>query len=137
MTESFTTKRALTLDGAKKMAAAAETEARRNEWRVTIAIADDGGNLVFLQRLDGAPAGSVGGATGKARTAALFGRPTKVLEDVVAGGRTALLAMPDLVPLEGGLPIVADGRTVGGIGVGGATSSEDAQIAQAGIDALD
>ena len=133
---SLPSKKTLTLAAARTMMAAAEAEAGRNGWRVSIAIVDDGGHPLLFQRLDGASPGSPGIAAGKARTAAMFRRPTKGMEDMVNGGRVAFLAAPDVVPLEGGLPIVVDGETVGGIGVSGVTSAQDAMIGQAGIDAL-
>jgi len=133
---SVVQKYALTLDGAKKAAAAAEVEAVKNGWNVVIAVTDDGGNLLYLQRLDGTQASSSETASRKARTAALFKRPTKALEDAVAGGRVSLLSLPNVTPLEGGLPIVYKGEVIGAIGVSGAQSSQDAQVAKAGADTL-
>lgn len=127
--------KALTLEGAKNIAVAAEAEARRNNWNVVIAIVDAGGHMVFLQRMDETQAGSIDIAIKKAQTSALFKRPTKAFEDGVAGGRNALLSL-DILPLEGGLPIVVDGRYIGGIGVSGVTSEQDGVIAQAGLNAL-
>ncbi len=129
-------KKVLTLDGAKKVAAAAETEARKNNWNVVIAVVDDGGNLIYLQRIDGAQTGSIDVAIQKARTAQAFKRPTKVFEDAIAGGRNALIALHGALPLEGGLPIVVGGQLVGAIGVSGVKSTEDGQIAKAGADSL-
>ena len=129
-------KYALTLDGAKKAATAAEAEALKNGWNVVIAITDDGGNLLYLQRLDGTQASSSETAARKARTAALFKRPTKALEDAVAGGRVSLLSLPNVTPLEGGLPILYKGEVIGAIGVSGAQSSQDAQVAKVGADTL-
>ncbi|BBK41267.1 hypothetical protein STVA_12870 [Allostella vacuolata] len=129
-------KKMLTLAAAKTIMAAAEAEAARNGWRVSIAIVDDGGFPLLLQRLDGASPGSPAVALGKARTAATFRRATKAMEDAVNNGRFAFVNAPDVVPLEGGLPIVVEGDTVGAIGVSGVKSSEDAAIGQAGIDAL-
>jgi uncharacterized protein GlcG (DUF336 family) len=126
-------KYALTLDGTKKAAAAAEAEALKNGWNVVIAITDDGGNLLYLQRLDGTQASSSETATRKARTSALFKRPTKALEDAVAGGRVSLLSLPDVTALEGGLPILYKGEI---IGVSGDQSSQDAQVAKVGADTL-
>lgn len=134
--KSIKQKYSLTLDGAKKAAAAAEAEALKNGWNVVIAIVDDGGNLLFLQRLDGTQASSSETASRKARTAALFKRPTKALEDAVAGGRVALLSLPNVTPLEGGLPLVYKGEVIGAIGVSGAQSSQDAQVAKVGVDTL-
>ena len=126
----------LSLQAAKTMAAAAEAKARENDWNVAIAIVDAAGELILFHRLDQTQPASLDIAIGKARTAARFRRPTKVLEDAVAGGRTVLLAVDDVVPLEGGLPIVVDGRVIGAVGVSGVTSQQDAQVAQAAIDAL-
>jgi glc operon protein GlcG len=130
------TKHALTLEIAKQMSAAAEAEAVENGWTVVIAIVDEGGRLMHLVRRDGTQYGSIEVAQDKARTAIAFRRPTKALEDAVAGGRNAVLRLGDATPIEGGIPIVVDGEMLGAIGVSGATSAQDAQVAQAGIDAL-
>jgi uncharacterized protein GlcG (DUF336 family) len=122
----------LTIDAAKEIMAAAEAEARKNNWAVSIAILDEGGRLLMLQRLDGAPPASVDVCQAKARSAALFRRPTKAFADIVAGGRVAVLALPGAVPVEGGLPLMAGGECVGAIGVSGVTSEQDAQIGAAG-----
>jgi glc operon protein GlcG len=127
-------KKGLTLADAKAIAAAAEAEALKNQWRVTISVLDDGGNLLYLQRLDDAPVGSVTVSHEKARTAFLFKRTTKSIEEAVAGGRTVMLALPGATPIEGGLPLLHEGRVVGAIGVSGVQSSQDAQIAQAGVE---
>jgi glc operon protein GlcG len=132
--DSVAQKYSLTLDGAKKAAAAAEAEALKNKWNVVIAIVDDGGHLLYLQRLDGTQASSSETAIRKARTSALFKRPTKALEDAVAGGRVTLLSLPNVTPLEGGVPIIYKGEVIGAIGVSGATSQQDAQVAKAGSD---
>ncbi len=129
-------KKVLTLEGAKKVAAAAEVEAKKNNWNVVIAVVDDGGNLIYLQRIDGTQTGSIDVAILKARTAQAFKRPTKVFEDAIAGGRNALIALHGALPLEGGLPIVVGGQLVGAIGVSGAKSTEDGQVAKAGADSL-
>jgi len=129
-------KKVLTLEGAKKIAAAAEAEARKNNWNVVIAVVDDGGHLVYLQRIDGTQTGSIEVAIQKARTAQAFKRPTKVFEDAIAGGRNALIALHGALPLEGGLPIMVAGQLVGAIGVSGVKSTEDGQIAKAGADSL-
>jgi uncharacterized protein GlcG (DUF336 family) len=129
-------KKVLTLEGAKKVAAAAEAEAKKNNWNVVIAVVDDGGHLVYLQRIDGTQTGSIDVAIQKARTAQAFKRPTKVFEDAIAGGRNALLALHGALPLEGGLPIVVGGQLVGAIGVSGVKSTEDGQIAKVGADSL-
>jgi glc operon protein GlcG len=128
--------RIISLNAAKHMMAAAEAEAVRNNWNVAIAIVDAAGELILFTRRDGTQAASVGIAIGKARTAVRFLRPTKALEDAVAGGRTVLVALDDITPLEGGIPIVYNGQVIGAIGVSGVMSSQDAQVAQVGIDAL-
>lgn len=127
---------ALTLADAKRVAAAAAEEARRNDWSVVIAIVDDAGLLVYLERLDGTQPASCEIAQHKARAAALFRRPTKALEEVVANGRVALLSLPQITPVEGGLPLVYEGQVVGAIGVSGVQSSQDGQAAKAGAEAL-
>ena len=130
------TKKVLTLEVAKLMAAAAEAEAAKNKWNMVIAIVDDGGNLVYLERMDETQIGSIEVAQQKALSAIKFKRPTKALEDAVAGGRTAVLKLPGAMPIEGGLPITVDGKIIGAIGVSGAASAQDAQSAKAGLDAL-
>ncbi len=129
-------KKVITLSAAKHIAAAAEAEAMKNKWTVVIAVVDDGGHLVYLQRIDGTQTGSVDVAIKKARTAAAFKRPSKVFEDAIAGGRTALLGINAVLPLEGGLPLVVNGQLVGAIGVSGVTSQQDGMVAKAGADAL-
>lgn len=126
----------LTLDDAKKMAAGAESEAMENEWPVVIVIVDDGGHLLYLQRLDYAQYGSIKVAIEKARAAIAFRRPTKIWEDNIAEGQLRYLNLPGTLPIEGGLPIIVNNQFVGAIGVSGVRSFQDAQIAQAGIDAL-
>ncbi len=128
--------RALTLEDARRMAAAAETEARNNGWNVSIAICDAGGHALWLQRMDGAPLNSAQVAPGKAHTSAVGGKPSKVYEDMVNQGRFAALSMP-IMPLEGGEPIIHDGQVIGAIGVSGVKASQDAQVARAGVAALD
>jgi len=131
------TKPYLTLDDVKKIAAGAEAEALRNHWAVSIAIVDDGGHLLWLQRLDGAGPVSAQIAPAKARTAALGRRESKVYEDMINQGRTSFLSAPGLEGLlEGGVPIMVEGQCVGAVGVSGVKSVEDAQIAKAGIAAL-
>jgi uncharacterized protein GlcG (DUF336 family) len=121
----------------KLIAAAAEAEALKNHWAVTIAIVDDGGHLLWLQRLDGAAAISSHIAPAKAHTAAMGRRESKVYEDVINQGRTSFLSAPLLSGmLEGGVPILKDGQCIGAVGVSGVKSSEDAQIAKAGIAAI-
>ncbi|AMM25838.1 GlcG/HbpS family heme-binding protein [Variovorax sp. PAMC 28711] len=131
------TKAVLELADIKTIAAAAEAEALKNNWAVTIAIVDDGGHLLWLQRLDGAPAISSLIGPAKAHTAAVGRRDSKVYEDIINGGRTAFLTVPGVSGLlEGGVPIVKDGNVIGAVGVSGVKSNEDAQIAKAGIAAL-
>lgn len=127
----------LELADVKSIAAAAEAEALKNHWAVTIAIVDEGGHLLWLQRLDGAAPISAHIAPAKARTAALGRRESKVYEDVINQGRTSFLSAPTLEGLlEGGVPIIHEGEVIGAVGVSGVKSSEDAQIARAGIAAL-
>ena len=131
------TKPTLTVDDARAIAAAAEAEANNHSWAVTLAVVDDGGHLLWLQRLDGAAPISAEIAPAKARTAALGRRESKVYEDMINGGRVSFLSAPALHGmLEGGVPILVDGQCVGAVGVSGVKSTEDAQIARAGIAAL-
>ena len=128
---------ALDVADARSIAAAAEAEALRNHWAVSIAIVDDGGQLLWLQRLDGAAPISAQICEAKARTAALGRRESRIYEEMINGGRTAFLSAPALDGmLEGGVPILVDGHCVGAVGVSGVKSTEDAQIARAGIAAL-
>ncbi|MRD45972.1 heme-binding protein [Caenimonas koreensis] len=127
----------LDLADLKAMAAAAEAEAIKNKWAVTIAIVDDGGHLLWLQRLDGAAPISAHIAPAKANTAAVGRRESRVYEEMINGGRVSFLSAPDLAGmLEGGVPIMKDGQCLGAIGVSGVKSTEDAQIARAGIAAI-
>lgn len=131
------TKPMLTLDDVKVIAAAAEAEALKNNWAVTFSIVDDGGHLLWLQRLDGAPPVSAHISPAKAKTAALGRRESKVYEDVINGGRVSFLSAPEIEGmLEGGVPVVVDGQVIGAVGVSGVKSDQDAQIAKAGIAAL-
>jgi uncharacterized protein GlcG (DUF336 family) len=131
------TKPFLTLEDVKRIAAAAENEATSNGWAVTIAIVDDGGHLLWLQRLDGAAPISSHIAPAKARTAAVGRRESKGYEEMINQGRVSFLSAPTLEGmLEGGVPVVSDGHTIGAVGVSGVKSNEDAQIARAGIAAL-
>lgn len=131
------TKPILTLEDVRRIAGAAEAEAAAHGWAVVIAIADDGGHLLWLQRGDGAAPVSSQIAAAKARTAALGRRESKVYEDMINQGRAAFLSAPALEGmLEGGVPILVDGQCVGAVGVSGVKSSEDAQIAKAGVAAL-
>ena len=131
------TKPYLTLDDVKQIAAGAEAEALRNNWAVAFAIVDDGGHLLWFQRLDGAAAASAHIAPAKAKTAALGRRESKIYEDVINNGRVSFLSAPELEGmLEGGVPVIVDGHVIGAVGVSGVKSNEDAQIAKAGIAAL-
>jgi uncharacterized protein GlcG (DUF336 family) len=129
---------AITLEQAKKVVAGAEAEAKKNKWNVCIVILDSGGQVVMVQRLDGAQWGSIDVARDKAYSAVAFRRPTKVFQDLIAqgGGNLRLLNLHGASLLEGGIPIIVGGKIIGAIGVSGVTSQQDAQIGQAGIDAL-
>jgi glc operon protein GlcG len=129
-------KNSLSLEDARKAAAAANAEAKKNGWNMAIAVVDDGGHLIYFERIDETQIASIDIAIGKARTAVNFKRPTKALEDAINGGQYAVLTFPNSIPREGGLPVFAGGKVVGGIGVSGEKSSEDAQVAIAGVDAL-
>ncbi len=126
----------ISVDTAKKIAAGAIAEARKNKWGMVIAITDGGGHLVYLERMDGTQYASVDIATRKAQSAAAYRRPSKVFEDAVAGGRNAVLGLTGAMPIEGGLPIVMDGKIVGAIGASGGTAPQDGVAAAAGINAL-
>ena len=128
-------KSCLTLDDCKNMIAACEAEARRNNWEVVIAILDDGGHLLMLERMDGATPANAEIAVQKGRTAATSRRSTKVWEERIAAGRLSTLSMPVLA-VQGGIPVMHQGECVGGIGVSGVQSHEDERIAQAGANAL-
>lgn len=131
------TKSVLTSADIKKIAAAAEAEALANNWAVTIAIVDDGGHLLSLQRLDGAAPVTAHIAPAKANTAAMGRRETKIYEDVINDGRTSFLSAPYIEGmLEGGVPVIVDGQVIGAVGVSGVKSEQDAQVAKAGIAAL-
>jgi len=129
-------KKSVSLEDARKAGAAAAVEAKKNKWNMAIAVVDDGGHLIYFERIDETQFGSIDIAIGKARTAASLKRSTKVLEDALNGGQYAIMTFPNILPREGGLPIFADGKVVGAIGVSGGKSSEDAQVAKAGVDAL-
>jgi glc operon protein GlcG len=128
----------ITLEDAKRAVAAAELEALKNSWQVAITILDSGGNMVIFHKIDNAQLSAIKTSEGKARTALNFKRPSKALDDAIAAGGAGLrlLAVKDITPLEGGLPILVDGKIIGAIGVAGALSSQDAQIAKIGADAL-
>jgi glc operon protein GlcG len=123
-------------DAARKMGAAALAEAKKNNWPMCIAIVDYHGELVYFERMDNTQIAAVNLAIGKARTSAQLKRPTKALEDAIAAGRNALLRLGDVTPVQGGLPIVIDGKFVGAIGVSGMASNQDEQVASAGLAAL-
>ncbi len=127
------TKKTLTLEAAKKIVAAAEAEAVKNKFTMVICVVDDGGNVLLLERMDGTQLGSVQVAQDKAQTALNFKRPTKALEDAVAGGRNAVLKLTGAIPIEGGLPITVDGQIIGAVGASGGSSPQDAQVAAAGV----
>jgi uncharacterized protein GlcG (DUF336 family) len=131
------TKKAVTLELAKRIAAAAEAEAKKNNWNVVIAVVDDGANLIYLERMDNTQLGSLEVAIQKAHTAISFKRPTKAYEDMVAGGRTAILGVPGVVPIEGGLPLIVDGQFIGAVGVSGGTAQQDGQVAKAAVEIMD
>lgn len=126
------------IENARKVMAGAEAEAEKNNWPVVIVIIDSGGHIVMLHRRDDVQLSSIEISQGKAKTALMFKRPSKVLDDAISSGGPGLrfLALRDIVPLEGGLPIVIDNRIVGAIGVSGVLSAQDAQIARAGLDAV-
>ncbi len=126
----------LTLQDCLKISAAAEAEAKKNGWNVAIAILDDGGHLLHFVRMDGATPANAGIALEKGRTAAFSRRSSGKWEEIVKSGRTSMMKMPGILPVQGGVPIVAEGSCVGGVGVSGVQSAQDEQIAQAGIDAL-
>jgi len=123
----------LTLNEAKRIAAAARVEAEKNGWTVVIAIVDDGGHLMYLERMDGTQKASIRIAEEKARTAILFKRPTKVFEDAVAAGRVSVLGLPGALPIEGGLPLVRSGDHLGAIGISGVRAHQDGAVAAAGV----
>ena len=128
----------ITLEQARKISAAAQAEALRNNWIMVVSVMDTGGHLVLLERMDNAQFGSVQVAQDKARSAVAFRRPTKAFHDMVAAGGEGLriLVMSGAVPIDGGLPIIVGGAVIGGIGISGGTSAQDGQVAQAGLAAL-
>ena len=128
----------ITLENARKAAAPALAEAVKNNWNVAVAIVDPGGNLVYYEKMDNTQLGSANVAIDKAKTAAAFKRPSKAFQDALAGGGDGLrvLGLKGVVPIEGGIPLVMDGKIVGAIGVSGATSAQDAQCAKAGADTV-
>lgn len=130
------TKPLLTLEDAKRIAAASEAEAHKNGWKVVVAVVDDGGHLLYLQRSHETQWGSVETATMKAKAAVAFQRPTKSSEDAVLSGRLIHLALPGVIPAEGGVPLVRDDVVIGGLGISGVRSVQDGQVAAAGLNAL-
>ena len=130
------TSKFITLEAAKKMVAAGEAEAVKNGWNVAITIVGANGELILFHKLDETQPGSIAVSQGKARTSAHFKRPTKAMEEMIAGGKTAFLAVEGIVPIQGGLPVIADGKVIGAIGVSGVTSAQDEQIAAAALAAL-
>ena len=130
------TRPSLTLEDCLKISAAAEAQARRNNWLVAIAILDDGGHLLYFARMDGATPANAAIAVEKARTSALSRRTSGSWEERIKAGRTSMLKMPGILPVQGGLPIIVEGACIGAVGVSGVQSHEDEQIAQAGIRAV-
>ena len=126
----------ISLEDARKVAAAALAEAKKNKWNMAVAVVDASGLLVYFERMDETQFGSIDIAIGKARTAAAFKRPTKALEEALNANQPAILSFPNTLPREGGLPLMAGGQVIGAIGASGGKSSEDAQVAKAGADAL-
>ena len=129
-------KKTISLSLAKNIAAVAEAEAAKNGWTVAISIVDDGGHQVYFEKMDNTQNGSIDVAYQKARSAIMFKRPTKTFEEMVAGGRSVILALPGALPVEGGHPIVVDGQYIGAIGVSGAKSAEDGIVARAGAESV-
>lgn len=126
----------INLETARKVAAAAAAEGKNNGWTVAVAIVDVAGNLVYFERMDDTQVASSQVAQEKARTAVRFKRPSKAFEDALLSGRLAVLGLPGVTPLEGGIPLLVDGKIVGAVGVSGVTSQQDGVCAQAGVDAL-
>ena len=126
----------ISVDQAKRIAAGALAESKKNNWRMAISIVDNHGFPVYFERMEDTQTASIQIALDKAKSAAMFRRPTKAFEDGIAKGRVALLGLTGAMPIEGGLPIMVDGRVIGGIGVSGANSDQDAAAAQAGLNAL-
>ena len=132
----MTSKPILTLEDAKRIAVAAESEAQANDWKVVIAVVDDGGHLLYLQRRHDTQFGSVATAIAKAHAAIAFQRPTKTSEEAVQSGRLIHLALPGVIPAEGGVPLERNGVVIGALGVSGVRSVQDGQVAAAGVAAL-
>jgi glc operon protein GlcG len=132
----FVEKKTLSLAAAKKIAAAAEAEAAKNKWTMVIAVLDDGGHLIYLERMDGAQIGSIEVAQGKASTAVRFRRPSKDFEDAITANHLAVITLGDITAIRGGLPVILEGQVVGAIGVSGGDGEQDEQCAEAGLAAL-
>ena len=126
----FGTAKFITLEAAQKMAAAGEAEARKNGWNVAIAIVDASGALILFHKLDKTQPGSIAVAQGKARAAALFKRPSRAMEEAIAGGKLAFLTFENIVPMQGGVPVVIEGKFIGAVGVSGVASAQDEQVAK-------
>lgn len=126
----------LSLEDAKKMVAAGQALAKNNGWRLAIAVVDSGGHPILVERMDGAQRSASVIAVEKAWTAVMYQRPSKFFEDTVTAGRLVVMTLPGVTTVEGGLPVVVDGQYIGAIGVSGAKSPEDSQVAKAGLDAL-
>jgi uncharacterized protein GlcG (DUF336 family) len=135
--QELSTKKSLNLAVTKVIVAAAEKEASKNGWAMFIAVIDDGGVLTTVERMDDAQIGSLDVSIGKAQTSLKFKRPSKAFEELINGGRNSLLGLPGVTPVEGGFPLMADGKVIGAIGVSGGTSQQDAQVAQAGVAAFE
>jgi len=131
--QQLPSKKVLTLEAAKQIAANAFAEAKKNNWRMVIAIVDDGAHLIYLERMDSTQIASVVVAQEKAATAVRFKRPSKALEEAVVAGRQVVMTLPGATPIEGGLPILVEGELIGGIGVSGGTSQQDGVVAAAGL----
>ena len=127
----------ITLEAAQKMIAAAEAEASANNWNVAVTIVDAGAHLIMFQKMDGTQIGSIGVSMGQARTALNCKRPTKAMEEMIAGGRTPFLAVDGIVPIQGGVPVAVGDAVIGAVGVSGVTSAQDEQVALAAIGALE
>jgi uncharacterized protein GlcG (DUF336 family) len=135
--QQLSTKKSLNLAVTKVIVAAAEKEAAKNGLAMFITVIDDGGTVMMVERMDDAQIGSFDVSMGKAQTALKFKRPSKVFEDMVEGGRNLVLSLPGVTPARGGLPLMADGKVIGAIGISGAMPQQDAQVAQAGVAALE
>ena len=128
----------ISLEQAKKVMVGAEAESKKHNWNMVIVVLDSGGNLVLLERMDGTQLGSIEAAREKAYSAVLYRRPTKIFQDLLGQGgpNMRLLALPGASPIEGGIPLLVDGKIIGSVGVSGAASEQDAQVAKAGADSL-